>query len=357
MSLTKFASNLFANINEEKENCFFSPFSIQTAMGMCLAGANGETEKALTNLLSLPDNHKTYFAALAKICKNNPDYELQSANALWAQSGLEYHEKFAADIVHYYNGSFYDVDYHNKSATCQQINEWCKENTKGKIPEIINESFLQKEMKLILTNAIYFKGKWRTAFKKENTKDLDFHNEDGNTVKTPTMSLKDKFRYGETDSFQAVELPYEGDDMSMLVVLPGVEKTLGTLEETYNQAVDCVGMLETVILQMPRFKFSTEEKLGQSFKEMGAGIAFSDNADFTGISKNERLKISEVIHKAFVDCNEEGTEAGAATAVGMVRCTAFAPARPPKIFKADRSFLFFIRKNDNILFAGKVARL
>ena len=211
-------------------------------MGMCLAGAKGETEKCLVDLLCLPEKRKPYFESLAKICEKNPNYDLQSANALWGQIGFEYQEKFAADIVHDYNGSFYDVNYENTSEACQKINTWCDANTKGKIPEIICEDFIKKDTKLILTNAIYFKGKWKSAFDKKETKDLDFHNENGQTVKTPTMSARNKFLYGETDTFKTVELPYEGEDMSMLVVLPNHDKTLGTLEDTYNQAADCAKM-------------------------------------------------------------------------------------------------------------------
>lgn len=360
---TLFASKLHPKLGESNENSFYSPFSLLSALGMCAAGARGRTQKVLAGLLETPADpaeQKAYFKSLVAEVNSDSErpYELVTANALWAQKGLTFNPEYANTVRNDYGGTFQEVDYvEAPDAAVDQVNSWCNDNTRGKIPTIISSDFVNEDTRLILTNAIYFKGKWQSEFDKKKTKDEPFR---GPTPKNvPTMHQSGGFSYSENDAFKALDLPYTGDELSMLVLLPNGDSTEAIdadLEAAYNEAVSTLQHEETVIVSLPRFKMETKYKMGDTLKDLGAGLAFSDEADFSGITKDERLKISEVVHKAFVQCDEEGTEAAAATAVGMMRCTSVRMPPPPKEFKADHPFVFFIRNNQsgNILFCGRV---
>lgn len=342
----------------KKDNCFYSPFSIQAAMGMVASGANGYTEKALADLLSLPENREdrdAYFQDLiTRVNSKNEEYELVATNALWGQKGFVFNNDYINRIKNKYSGNLTDVDYGNAPAAAKQINSWCNEATRTKIPSIITEASLNSETKLVLTNAIYFKGKWEVEFEKAKTTDRIFHSLNGDK-KVPTMHRTDSFRYSENNGCQLLSLPYKGG-MTMRVLLPKVDLSNDNLIKIYEEAAKALRYEEKVEVYLPKFKAETEYQLGDIFKKMGCGIAFSDDADFSGIAQ-ESLKISEVIHKAFVECDEQGTEAAAATAVVMMRCSAV--FREPKkiVFDANRPFAFFICQNEDILFAGQINNL
>ncbi|MGC8915352.1 MAG: serpin family protein, partial [Thermosulfidibacteraceae bacterium] len=223
------------------------------------------------------------------------------------------------------------------------INSWVTEHTNGKIKDILKPFNVSQDTRLILTNAIYFKGNWKLQFDKNLTKDEDFKVSAEKRVKVPMMRMGMKgfneypeFRYTETDELQALELPYEGEELSMLILLPkkdlkSVEKSLSLkkIEEIKENM-----RLTPVDLYLPRFKFETAYSLNQVFTEMGMPTAFSDSADFSGIDGTKKLKISDVIHKAFVEVNEKGTEAAAATAVIMVTKAVVHEIKKPVIFRA-----------------------
>lgn len=354
----EFSSKLHPFLGKSTENSFYSPFSLLTALGMCVEGAKGETQNALVELLELPKTakeRKKYFKNFNKEAKGNDHYELKTANALWGANHLKYLDSFKKVIENDYAGVFSEVDYENDpDAAVLAINKWCDENTSGKIKKIISKSDIDKSTLLILTNAIYFLGKWKKEFDKGKTKDEAFF---GIEKPIPMMHIKEKFHYMENDQFQALDIPYQGGDLSMLVVLPK-EKTTefvdNNLNNVYSEATENL-RIEEVRVSLPKFKMETEYKVGNIFKEFGAGIAFSDDADFSGICSNEQLKISEIIHKAFVKCDEEGTEAAAVTAVITVRCTSVRMSRDIE-FKANHPFVFFIRNNKTgtILFCGRV---
>ena len=359
-----FAAKLFPSLGKNDKNCFFSPFSVQVAMGMCSAGAEGETAKSLAELLDCPLDKKeqaSFFKNLVELgTAKNESYELCTANALWGQKGLNYDPQYSETILNAYNGNFGVVDYiENANGAVGIINEWCNNNTKGKIPEIINSSFVNRETRLVLTNAIYFKGKWETEFNKKNTKLATFTEDSGKKSQVSMMKAKDGFLYGETDFYKVLDIPYQGRELSMMVILPNekLENLNPDISNLYEEARTILSYEDEVSVSLPKFKMSTEYKFAKTFQELGAALAFSDYADFKGITKDVALKISEVIHKAFVQCDEEGTEAAAATAVGMVRCTSMRISTI-KEFNANHPFLFFIHsQNGNILFAGRVASL
>jgi serpin B len=238
------------------------------------------------------------------------------------------------------------------------INTWISDKTRARIKSLIDRSLINDDTRLILTNAIYFKGRWEKALEKAMTRDEDWHGP--TTCKVPMMHQQGGYLYYESGDFQALDLPYKGQQLSMLVVLPRKKDGLTALErqwatgDAYRQVTDGLDHEGMVLVSLPRLKMETAFKLKPILCGLHAELAFSDEADFSGIGEGP-LKISEVVHKAFVEVNEEGTEAAAATGV-KVSCAGFLPSEKPKVFKADHPFLFFIRdRNTNaVLFSGRV---
>lgn len=368
MATKEFASRLHNRLAFETagSNLFFSPFSIQVALAMCARGAKGNTRQEMAELIGAPladkDQDKLYHDLIRHINGDGSDrgFQLVTANALWGQDGSDFHVDYLKAVADHYDGAFNVVDYINKpDEAVRTINAWVVEKTKEKIRDLIARDAIDEETRLILTNAIYFKGKWEEEFKKENTKKEDFSTADLSTTKVDMMHTKGDYDYYEGDGYQVIDMPYKGEQLSMMVVLPKSAAGLGAMEVRWHEEGLYSHVLEEmssekVVLSLPRFKLETEFKLKPVLKALGADLAFSDHADFSAIGK-EALKIAEVIHKAFVEVNEEGTEAAAATAVVMMRCTS-ARMSQTKIFNADHPFLFFIRdRNTNtVLFSGHV---
>lgn len=367
-----FAGRLHHKLATEKagENLFLSPFSIQVALAMCARGAAGQTRNVMVELIGAPSNIKEQDLMFEEVIKHiNGDgsergFQLVTANALWGQDGTNFNIDYLKAVSDCYDGAFNVVDYIDApDAAVSTINSWVLEKTNNKIKELINRKFINNETRLILTNAIYFKGKWEDEFKKENTKKEDFSTADLSTTKVDMMHKKNKCDYYEGDGYQVIDMLYKGEQLAMMVVLPSSAAGLSVMETRWHEEGLYSHVLEEmsyedVILSFPRFKLETEFKLKPTLESMGAELAFSDDADFSGITSDTALKISEVVHKAFVEVNEEGTEAAAATAVGMMRCTSIRKP-PPKVFTADHPFLFFIRDKatNTILFSGQVANL
>jgi serpin B len=245
----------------------------------------------------------------------------------------------------------------------RRINAWASDKTHAKIKELVTTQDINTDTRLILTNAIYFKGKWEKQFKQADTRDQNWHVPLRKPWTVPIMHQTGGFLYYEDADFQALDVPYKGGKLSLLVVLPRKEDGLKSLEAKwtaegmYQAMKDRLTYEERVIVSLPRFKTEATFRLKPVLCSLGAGLAFDNFADFGGIG-DERLKISEVVHKAFVEVNEEGTEAVAATAVQMDLATCPPPTSMPKVkvFEADHPFMFFIRdRNTNtVLFAGRV---
>jgi serpin B len=348
------------------KSLFLSPFSIQVALAMTAVGAKGETRKVLADLIGAPEsvaeqNHQ--YAALLKSVSSEGEhpYQLATANALWGQQGYPFKPDFQEAVADFYDGALHVVNFRTQpDEAVQTMNAWVSTKTREKIKELIQRDFIGPDTRLILTNAIHFKGQWDGPFEKADTRDEDWHGPNG-TSKVPMMHQQRDYLYYEGDDYQALDLPYQGGQLSLLVVLPTKKDGLTALEQkwtapgTYQQVTSKLHHEETVVVSLPRFKMETAFQLKPVLCALGAELAFSDDADFSGIGE-ERLKISEVVHKAFVEVNEEGTEAAAATAVGMVLCGAVRRPVEPKVFKADHPFLFFIRdQNTNaVVFSGRV---
>jgi serpin B len=362
-----FAARLYdkvANAHPGKD-LILSPFSVEVALAMCAAGARGETRRALASLLGAPEavaEQNRRYAELLRSVNGDGDrpFRLGSANALWGQKGYRFHPDYKKAVADFYGGAFREVDFRARpDEAVRAVNEWVRARTGAKIKELIGRDFVNDDTRLILTNAVYFKGDWKDPFSKFRTREEDWHGPRG-TRQVPMMHRTGGYLYHEGEGFQALDLPYQGGQLSLVVALPRAKDGLPALEArlsaegTYRGVTDGLRHEGTVVVSLPRFRAEAEFRLKPALCALGGGVAFGDDADFGGIGEAP-LKISEVAHKAFVEVNEEGTEAAAATAVGMAFC-GIRVAPPPKVFTADHPFLFFIRDRGTnaVLFSGRV---
>lgn len=378
----KFALELYAKLRGTDGNLFLSPYSISTALSMTHAGANGRTAEQMAEVLHLPqvllrmmcgteDNivgetvPQWVHTAFGKIIKDlnargkKGGYELRVANALWGQKGYAFLDEFLELIEANYDGRLSEVDFAAATEKARKtINAWVEKKTNNKIKELIKPGVLNRLTRLVLTNAIYFKGNWDVQFKKNRTHPAPFTLANGSKVSVPMMNQKERFKYMETEDFQALELPYVDNELSMVIFLPKRTDGLADFEKTLtaeklSERLNKLNKRE-VIVSIPKFKMTSQFSLASVLKSMGMADAFvPDVADFSGMNGKRDLFIQAVIHKAFVEVNEEGTEAAAAT--GVVIGITSMPARPP-VFRADHPFLFLIRDNlsGSILFVGRV---
>jgi serine protease inhibitor len=360
-----FAFGLYEKLKEVEGNLFFSPYSISTALAMTYAGARGNTEKQMGTALHFTLDQKRFhpeFACLEaqlKAIQEKGDIELNIANALWAQEDYVFLREFLDLIQSNYGAVLNHVDFKRAcEAARKKINAWVEQKTKDKIKDLIKPDVLNALTRLVLTNAIYFKGRWESQFKKSCTKESPFWLSIDKSVEIPMMTQKRQFRYMESDSLQILELPYVGEELAMIVLLPRKIDGLAPLEadlsvENLNMWIGHLRKREVSVF-LPKFKMTSQFRLSETLASMGMPDAFKGNADFSGIDGTKDLFISAVIHKAFVDVTEEGTEAAAATAA-IISLTS-APSAPPPTFRADHPFVFLIRDNrsGSILFVGRV---
>jgi len=363
----QFTFELYSKYKSNDGNIFFSPYSISSAIAMTYEGARGKTADEIQSVFHFPKDDSLRRESFLKINnlinKKDKKYKLSTANALWAQRDYKFLEEYFKLIKDSYGGKATNLDFINQTEKSRlTINKWVEDKTNDKIKDLIPQGVLDSLIRLILTNAVYFKGFWFKQFDKKDTRDEDFRVSPGNTIKTPMMHLSGeeaKFNYGETEKLQILELPYEGNELSMLILLPKGDD-LGAAEDslTTEQLSAWRNILheEQLEASLPKFKFETKYFMKDDLKKMGMPTAFSSGADFSGMTGNTDLYISAVIHQAFVDVNEEGTEAAAATAVVM-RLKGIPMPKPIKIFKADHPFIFLIQEKEtgNILFLGRVS--
>ncbi len=366
---TRFAVTMYKRLLQHKVtvqgqgNLFFSPYSISTALAMTWAGANGQTEQDMGHTLGFDKVRGGVHALLGTMQQKlnqgggKGTYQLSVANALWGQKG----EPFLADYLNLveqsYKAGLQQVDFVRQTEQARTtINKWVEDKTQDKIKDLIPRGAVSRDTVLVLTNAIYFKGDWAEQFDEKATREQPFHVTSDKSVQVPLMYQKGKFSYRELDGVQILELPYKGNDLSMVVLLPSEESGLTKLEEELSvekldQWLDSARKTE-VLVYLPKFKMEWGvASLKDDLAGMGMGSAFG-GADFSGINGKRNLVISDVVHKAFVEVNEEGTEAAAATGVIM---TKGAVMRRP-VFKADRPFMFVIRDTrlNSVLFMGRV---
>lgn len=357
-SVNKFAIDLYGKLKGQEGNLFLSPSSISTALAMTYAGARGETAAEMKKVLHFTLDDKDLHPAMGNLTKllsqKHEGCSVSIANALWGQKGYCFLEEFLDLTQQNYGAGLQQVDFAGATEQARKtINTWVEENTNSKIKELLKKKHMDNDIELILTNAIYFKGTWEYPFKKEDTRREKFDLSKEKSIQTELMYMrKPVLRYMEGKGFKALELPYAGQEVSMVIFLPYRVDGLPEFEKSLtkeNVAKWLAEMQKTPLLAVaiPRFKMTCEFELEDSLMEMGMVSAFGESADFSGMSGGKGLYILDVILKAFVDVNEEGTEAAAATAVSV---------KNGYIFHADHPFLFLIRDNRTgaILFLGRL---
>jgi serpin B len=361
-----FAVALYHQLSHQAANLFFSPESISTALAMTYAGARGNTATEMAKALHFTLPPAQLDAAMGALLRDlnaaHPDYQLNVANALWAQQGYTFLDQFLNLLNTDYGAGLQQVDFKGASEAARStINQWVEQKTQDKIKDLLAPGSLRPDTRLVLTNAIYFKGNWQTQFDKAQTKDEDFYLSQTKSTTAPLMHREGSFGYFDGGSFQVLEIPYKSNELSLIVLLPKERSGLSGLENSMTasnmqQWLKQVVPVPKVIVTIPKFKSTQEFELSSALRSLGMPQAFASNADFSGMTGKRDFAISAVIHKAFVDVNEEGTEAAAATAVTMRALAMRAPGAPPPVFRADHPFIFLIRDNGSrsILFMGRM---
>jgi len=368
-----FACAMYGELRQRPGNLFFSPFSIRTALGMTQVGAKGETAAQMREALRTSSSDEALDVASAEIIQRlnaagGGKDEIAVANSLWGQDDAPLLPGFRDRIAQHYGGEMNLVDFRRAADAARvAINQWIAQRTRKKIRDLIPSGALNAETRLVLVNAVYFKGTWMAQFRRAATRDRPFRLEVGSTVQVPFMYQREHIRYAQAADYQAVDLAYQGGDLSMLVLLPDRKGELRDLEETLSAQMlhDCVSRMDIreVKLFLPRFKSTWGTvNMRDQLTTLGMPFAFSPaQADFSGINgyappSENSLFISDVLHKAFVEVHEEGTEAAAATELRMTLGAAPSRVPPVPIFRADHPFLFAIRdrKSGAILFLGRM---
>ncbi|CAM4510248.1 unnamed protein product [Lepidochelys olivacea] len=366
---TTFALNLFKKLSENTntQNLFFSPLSISSALSMVFLGAKGTTAAQMAKVLSLDeteDIHDRYQSLISEINKPGTNYLLRIANRLYGEKTFTFLATFIDSCQKFYHAELEQLDFSRAAEDSRKhINAWVEEKTEGKIQNLLAQGVVDSVTRLVLVNAIYFKGNWETQFNKDCTVERQFKINKNETKPVQMMFQKAKFNMSYMADFRTkiLDLPYVDNETSMIILLPDeIQDNSTGLEQlerdlTYEKLIEWINAemdYSEVEVFLPRFKLEQAYDLKPVLKSMGMADAFDrKKVDLSGMSASNDLVLSEVVHKSFVEVNEEGTEAAAATAAVMnLRCALIVPR-----FTADHPFLFFIRHNKtgNILFYGR----
>jgi serpin B len=364
-----FAFELYQALREQEGNLFYSPHSISVALAMTYAGARGETAQQMADTLNfileqerLHPGFNWLDAELASRGegaqgKDDKGFRLNIVNAIWGQKDYEFLSDFLDVLAENYGAGLRILDFINETEKSRLIiNDWVSDQTEGRIKDLIPQGAIDALTRLVLTNAIYFNAAWEDPFDEDVTADGPFYLFEGGQVIVPMMKQTESFGYTEGEGYQAVELQYDGNELSMVILLPEAGQFQAFEEGLQAQKIsDIISGLQStgVTLTMPKFEFDSEFSLTDTLAKMGMPIAFSGDADFSGMTGNRALFISDVVHKAFVSVDEAGTEAAAATAVIMPEA---GPPEPTVEVTIDHPFIFLIRDIETgaILFVGRV---
>ena len=359
-----FAVDMYKKITGANDNVFFSPYSISIALAMTWGGARNQTERDMASVLHFPfpqaQLHSAFNAldlALVRHARTS-GFELHIVNQLWGEKTYTFLPDYLKMVSVDYGAAMRLLDFiGNPEPSRVVINTWVADSTNQRITDLIPAGIIDAVTRLVLTNAIYFKAQWADTFFSSDTRDNTFCRSQGDSLLTKFMQREGDYRYDSTADYQAVELPYKGEATSMLIVLPAPGKMAqveASLSTAFLRSVFPSLHSTRVSVCLPKFKFTTKSvSLSEILQSLGMAVAFGDNADFSGINGTGGLCIGDVFHKAFVQVDENGTEAAAATAV-VVRDAMVMP--PPVFFMANRPFIFLIRdvQTNAILFIGKL---
>jgi serpin B len=365
--INQFSFDFYKTVLAGKDkNLFASPYSISSAFAMLQAGASGATLEELNKTLHFVENQDFHaqYAQHQKALQDGlpPSLSLEIANALWIKKECAFAPEYYAMMQKYYKAKIEKLDFNNPKETCDIINQWTSEKTHGKIPSIIGEDLITDDLRLIITNAIYFKSAWKKSFNVEETVTRPFYKARKETLQAPFMHTSGNYAYYSNQHLQMIELPYTNDAVSMVVVLPKENKSLEKFEQmfTYKNYQSWLKQMVTkygVQLYLPKFKIENNFTLIDDLQNMGIKKAFTTEAELNKIVEKIPLVVSNVLHKSFVEVNEKGTEAAAVTAITAVQISSKVQKLPEIIvFNANRPFIFLIKDNktNTILFVGKV---
>jgi serpin B len=363
-----FAFDLYQSLKKSGDNLFYSPYSISEALAMVYAGAHGETAEEMVDTLhfALKDSrlHRAFKSidqefrrrVTKKRGRNSQGFELYTVNALWAQKGFTFSREFLTLLAKDYGTGVRIADFVNKPEQSRiAINKWISNGTKKQIIDLIPQGAIDASARFIATNAIYFNAAWKYPFSQAATSNGLFYLLSGNTIVVPMMKQTESFGYAEGETYQAVDLHYDGSELSMVVLLPGKQQ-FATFQESLNAelANSIISKLEykEVILSIPKFKFGCGFSLNEALTAMGMSHAFTRDADFSGMTSGKDFFINNFMHSAFISVDEAGTEATSVSA--MLAATAM-PGKPIEI-TLNRPFIFLIRDvaTKAMLFVGRV---
>ena len=362
-SINNFTFNAAKIMRNDSGEYFFSPYSILSAFGMVYAGAEGNTAREIEEALGFSADTHAELGNYLKDIEN--ESALSSANRVWLRNGLTLKDAYKEILLLNYNSTAKELDFKNKTEDSRKtINKWVSDKTHDKIQELLKE--LDASTQMVLTNAVYFNAEWASKFSKSRTSKEDFFPGGCIVTKVDMMKKHGDFLYAERDGNKIIRLPYDGGRFSMIVFLPPKiagytgklaegAKFINLDAEVFSNLLSSMREYE-VDLWLPKFKTEKRYELQDLFDALGVKLAFSNFADFSGITADEALKIDKVIHQTFIDVDEEKTEAAAATAITMVKATAMPPLDKPKAeFHADSPFEYFIVDDytKTILFAGR----
>ncbi len=359
----QFGLELFQKINETDtngKNIMISPLSVSMALAMAYNGAEGTTKEQMEDMLhklnfTLDEINQSYQTLVDALISHDVKVELNIANGIFYDENFNVKNDFLNTNADYYNAEIKALDFANGENTLNTINGWVKNKTNEKIKSILDN--ISPYDVMVLVNAVYFNGEWTYRFEKDNTTKRVFFFEDGSNTNVPTMMIKEKFNYYKHDNFEMLELPYGGRKYSMLVFLPDEETTVNEMvnmlsSENMNKWIGKMGEWEKRVF-MPKFEFKYDNGLNDELQALGMKDAFTQNdANFRGITEDQRIYISEVMHKSYIKIDEKGTEAAAVTSVTFITTG----DSNNDIFAVDHPFVFAIREKDTngILFIGKV---
>jgi serpin B len=370
----QFALDLYGRLCGPEGNLFLSPYSITKALAMAYTGARGQTAAEMSATLHFhqdPDHLHLAFAQTRRMLNNQggllpgigrKGVQLHLAAALWGQAGYGLRKGFRTQLQEGYGAGVYEIDFANAERARQTINAWTQRQTHDKVKELFSPGLLNLNTRLVLTTAICFKGDWAHAFSKDQTRGEPFRLGGDRRKRVPLMHQTDTFGYFESNEMQGLQLPYQDGRLAMVVLLPRKPDGLTDLESslTAQRLDDWMGRLneQKVDVSLPRFRLTAAFSLADVLAKMGMRRAFHEDADFSGINDGrEPLYISAVMHRAFVEVQEEGTEAAAASEVEF-NTIALPPQTPRPVFRADHPFLFAIRDvpTGTLLFLGRVVQ-
>ncbi len=361
-NFNQFSVNMYKSLKQENQNLFFSPFSINMALRMVWEGSEGRTQKELERVLQFSDKvtskHVVDFFGSPESGTDQWTH-LKVANALWLDKQFDVRVLYQQTLMDKYHSDIYRLNFKDAAGSADTINQWINKKTEGTIPNMLQASDINPQMALIIANAIYFYGEWSHTFDAKKTKTETFYSSAEQKADKDFMHQQRKYRYYENKWYQFVSVPYQGNHTSFCILLPkkmnGLARVERKLKSKRLKTIFSEAKMEELALSFPKFKMETDYDLIPSLQNMGLYKVFSDEAELGGINEALPLKVGNAKHKAFIEVNEEKTEASAATTIGIQLTSLPIDSENPTIFHADHPFIYMIvdNKTNGILFMGR----